>query len=943
MPEANASPSSLTFLFTDIEGSTNLWEQYPDAMKTALALHDALIRQVIEKQGGKIFKTVGDAFYAVFTRPDNALMAAVESQRRLDMQNWQGVPGIRVRMALNTGTAEERGEDYFGPALNRVSRLLSAGHGGQMLLSLSTKEALGDVPASIELRDLGERRLKDLSRPERIFQVIATDLPADFPPLITLEAVPNNLPTALSSFVGREREVTEIKRLLSSKHLVTLTGAGGCGKTRLSIQVAADLLDQFPNGVWFIELAPLTDPATVPSAIASAMGIREDPAKPVLAAVAESLRNKSILLILDNCEHLIGICAEAADTLLRSSPNLKIIASSREALGIGGETIWRVPSLPESESFRLFCERAAAVAPNFTATEQTMPSIVQICRRLDGIPLAIELAAARVNVLHVDQIAARLNDRFRLLTGGSRTALPRQRTLRAAIDWSYDLLAEPERMLFRKVSAFAGGFSLDAAEAVCATAQAPKQDILDLLSRLVEKSLVTVDKIESEARYSLLDMVRQYGRDRLLESGEAEEVGRRHLDYFLGLAERAAPELVGPDQVRWFDRLDHEHENFRAALAWCQGDPGGVDTALRLTAALSRFWFTRGYFEEGRRWLQEAMSRATATSKRTIEWAKALRGAGRLALVQDDYVTARSLFEESFAIFRELNDRDAMAATLVILANTSRAQRDLSQAESEAEAALSQYRELGATRGIATAITTLGMVFHERGQRERARDLLQESLSLFRELNVNDGIAHNLDALGVIASSQGEYVMARSLHEESLAIHRTLGDKGKILAVLCNLGHACLGQGDLDAAESAFKESFQISAQLGVRRFSSIALHNLGLSALKRGDRKSAREYLLNALRDRADLGVQIDVAHSLEGIAALSVQEGNPGRATRLLAVAGKLRATLDAPRERAEEDRHQELLRSLRQQLQPQDFEAQWAAGESMPVSEAIAYALL
>src|SRR5437762_4119120 len=410
----------------------------------------------------------------------------------------EGIPDLRVRMALNTGTAEERDGDYFGPALNRVSRLLSAGHGGQVLLSLNTKEALPELPAFIELRDLGERRLKDLSRPERIFQVVASGLPSDFPPLNTLEAVPNNLPTALSSFVGREREVAEIKRMLFSTHLLTLTGSGGCGKTRLSIQVAADVLDRFPNGVWFVEFARVSDPEAVPSAIAEAMGVREDPSKTVLATVADNFRNKSVLLILDNCEHLIDACAETANALLRGSANFRIMASSREALGIGGETIWRVPSLRETESLRLFCERAAAVAPNFSPTQQSLSSVLEICRRLDGIPLALELAAARVNVLHVDQIAARLNDRFRLLTGGSRTALPRQRTLRAAIDWSYDLLTEPERFLLRRISIFAGGFSLDAAETVCADALVPKQDVLDLLSHLVEKSLVTTDKVESE-------------------------------------------------------------------------------------------------------------------------------------------------------------------------------------------------------------------------------------------------------------------------------------------------------------------------------------------------------------------------------------------------------------------------------------------------------------
>jgi predicted ATPase/class 3 adenylate cyclase len=921
---------ALTFLFTDIEGSTTLWEQYPDAMKSVLAAHDALIRHAIEDHGGRIFKTVGDAFHGVFPEAESALRAAIESQRGLNRQTWKGIPRLRVRMALNTGIAEERDGDYFGPALNRLSRLLAAGHGGQTLLSLTTKEALPALPDCVELRDMGERRLKDLSRSERIFQVVVPDLPSDFPPLITLEAVPNNLPKAVSGFVGREQELAEVKRLLSTTHLLTLTGSGGCGKTRLSLQIAADLLDTFPGGVWFVELATLSDPARVPSAIAIATGIREDPSKAILTSIAENLHNRTALLILDNCEHLINACAQVTDALLRGCPNLKIMASSREALGILGETIWRVPSLPEGDSVRLFFERALAIAPNFVLTNRNKPSVIQICHRLDGIPLAIELAAARVNVLHVDQIAARLNDRFRLLTGGSRTALPRQRTLRAAIDWSYDLLAESERRLFRRVSVFAGGFSLEAAETVCAGDKASMEEVLDLLSRLVEKSLVLVEKVEFEARYSMLDMVRQYGRERLLECGEAEVSARRHRDYFLTLAEKAVPELIGSDQASWFDRLDFEHENFRAALTWCQAEAEGIDSALRLTAALSRFWFVRGYFEEGRMWLKDAITRATAV-KRTAEWAKALRGAGTLALMQDDYVSSRSLYEEAFAIFQELDDRGAMAATLVSLANTSWAQRQFTSAQSEAEEALKRFRELGTARGIATALSILAATLHQRAEDERARSLLEESLTIFRQLNLKDGIAHNLDALGVIASSNGDFATSRSLHGESLAIHRQLGDKAKISTVLSNVGHASLGLGDLDAAEAAFTESLQVARQLGGRRWLALALHNLGLTALNRGDYKLAREHLLNALRDRAELGDNVDIAYSLEGLAALDVAEGNLTRAARMLGSAEALRATIGVPRERSEEDRYQQLMHSLRTQLNTEHFETEWAAGKS------------
>lgn len=945
----------LTFLFTDIEGSTNLWERYPEAMKTALAQHDALIRHTIERHGGQIFKTVGDAFYAVFSEAAKALEAALESQRVLYLHTWEGIPGLKVRMALTTGTAEARDGDFFGPALNRVARLLTAGHGGQTLLSLSTREALQRLPRDVELRDMGERRLKDLSRPERIFQVVVADLPADFPPLQTLEAVPNNLPTALTSFVGREREIAEVKRLLAATHLLTLTGSGGCGKTRLSLQVAADLLDTFPGGVWFVELAALSDPATVPSAIANAMRVREDPTKPIVTSIIENVGQKTALIILDNCEHLVGACAQLTDALLRSCPNLRIMASSREALGIAGETVWRVPSLPipdvrnlpsveelaQTEAVRLFCDRAIAVAPGFTLTEQNAPAVAQVCQRLDGIPLAIELAAARVNVLHVDQIAARLNDRFRLLTGGSRTALPRHRTLRAAVDWSYDLLADTERKLLCRISVFAGGYTLDAAEQVCSGGDVQSEDVLDLLSRLVEKSLVMVEKSESDARYSLLEMVRQYSRDRLLESGEAESIGRRHRDFFLTLAELAVPELMSADQVRWFDRLDAELENLRAALSWCQSEPDGVDQELRLAAALSRFWFIRGYFEEARSWLKDAMARAGSTAKRTSEWAKVLRGAARLALSQGDYISARSLYEESLAIFRQLGDRGAVAATLVSLGGTAHSQGEVVLARAYFEEALQKFRELGGRRGIASALSALAIALHSQGEESRARTMLEESLAIFRELNQKDGIAYNLDVLGVVVASQGDYALSRSLHEESTELQRRIGNKPGLTTSLLNLGSVAVNQGDLATAESVLREGLSLANQLGDKGSIALASHNLGLVALRREDQKSAKEYLRHAFHIRVGLADKVNLAYSFEGFGKLALAEGDAARSARMFASAETLRQQAGAPLPTSERFEFDEAIRKIRSELSEPVFEEEWQAGRSMSLTDAISYA--
>ncbi|MFN8473690.1 MAG: adenylate/guanylate cyclase domain-containing protein [Anaerolineae bacterium] len=605
----NRPSGTVTFLFTDIEGSTQLWERFPQAMQTALARHDALLQQTIEGHSGYVFKTVGDAFCAAFTTASDGLHAALAAQRALSTEAWGDVGAIRVRMALHTGAAEERDADYFGPPVNRVARLLSAGAGGQVLLSGVTFELLkGMLPEGCTFRDLGDHHLKDLGQPEHVYQLLAADLPSDFPPIKTLDTFPNNLPVELTSFIGREREMAEVKSLLANARLLTLIGPGGTGKTRLSTQLAADLLTTFPDGAWLVELAPLADPALVLQTVAATFNLRERPGLALNDMLHGYLRHKRLLLLLDNCEHLVEACARLADTLLRVCPLLRVVASSREALGISGETIFRVPalSLPDadgattdalrcSEAAQLFVERAAAAQPRFALTDRNAGAVAQICRRLDGIPLALELAAARVRVLSAEQIAARLDDRFRLLTGGSRTALPRQQTLRALIDWSYDLLPDEERALLRRLSVFVGGWTLEAAEAVTGD-----PDTLDRLAQLVDKSLVQVDEDGGDARYGLLETIRQYARDRLLEAGDAEEVRDAHLRYFLGLAEATSPGIAFPPlgiaSQDSLDRCEREKDNLRAAMEWAvEKDP---EVSLRLATALASFWIVYGYRRE---------------------------------------------------------------------------------------------------------------------------------------------------------------------------------------------------------------------------------------------------------------------------------------------------------------------------------------------------------
>ncbi|HKV44222.1 MAG TPA: AAA family ATPase, partial [bacterium] len=517
---------TVTFVFTDIEGSTALLQRLGDTpYADALAEHRRILCTVFTDRGGQRVDTAGDAMLVVFPRARDAVGAAVAGQRALRAHRWPEDARLQVRMGMHTGEPVAVADEYIGLDLHRAARICRAGHGGQILLSRATASLIDErLPDGVSLRDLGTHRLKDLRSPERLFQVVHPDLPAEFPPVASVDTHAHNLPHPVSSFVGRDREIAEVTRLISTSRLVTLTGAGGCGKTRLALRVAAAVLEAYPDGVWLVELAALADPALVLQSVASAVGVREVSGHPLPAAVVEHLRAKKLLLLVDNCEHLVEACAQAARTLLNACPELRVLATSQEVLGIPGEVAWRVPSLSlpdvcgdsdiralaECEAVRLFVERAAAVQPSFVLTARSAAAVADVCRALDGIPLAIELAAARVAALPVEEIAARLNDRFALLTQGERAALPRHRTLRAAMDWSYHLLPEAERALLRRLAVFAGGWTLEAAEAVCATDGAVGFYVLDLLTQLVLKSLVLIDQ-QAPARYRFLETVRQYG------------------------------------------------------------------------------------------------------------------------------------------------------------------------------------------------------------------------------------------------------------------------------------------------------------------------------------------------------------------------------------------------------------------------------------------------
>ena len=807
----NLPEGTITFLFTDVEASTRLWERFPDIMQTALARHDTLLSDCVEAHGGHLFKRLGDGFHAAFATPEDGLAAALAAQIALHTQTW-GLPQdtpLRVRMALHTGQAELRAADYFGLPLSRTARLLAAAHGGQTLVSENTAALLADtMPQGAELRSLGRHRLKDLAQPQEVFQLLHPKLPQDFPLPRSLEAFTHNLPLQLSSFVGREAEITQAKQLLSGNRLLTLTGTGGAGKTRLALQAAAEVIEQFEHGVWIVELAALNEGGLVEQEIAVVLGLREEGEKTLRQTLIDALRPKSLLLILDNCEHLIDACAHLAETLLRACPNLRLLTTSREALAIDGEALLPLSSLsmpdnPEQaetealaqcEAVRLFIDRATTALPTFRFSAGNAQAIAQVCARLDGLPLALELAAARVKVLTPQQIAGRLDDRFRLLSGGSRTALPRQQTLRALIDWSYDLLAPTEQTLLRRLSVFSGGWSLEGAEVVCSGGSVEDWEVLDLLSRLVAKSLVVVEPpSEGQVRYHLLENLRRYARERLAETEEASELPIRHRNWFLAHAEAAEPHLSGPQQGSWLNQLARDHDNLRVALAFSHDRDGDAEVELRLATALWKFWWIRGHFREGRGFLRRALARSESADE-SIR-AKAFNDLGILADAQGDYQSAVSCYQESLEMCRSVGD--------------------------EAK--------------TAQALNNLGNTFSSLGDWEGARDYYEQSLAIYRAHGDEGRTAILMMNIGIVANHQQDYDRARSLYEESLAIFRKRNDRGQLAAVLLNLGELTCNLTEYDAARFYLLESLQIAETLGSKELIASILLTLGYTAWPQG------------------------------------------------------------------------------------------------------------
>ncbi len=887
------SVASHTFLFTDIEGSTTRWEHNPDAMTIALPRHDAILREAIETHGGAVFKTVGDAFCAAFAQASEALAGAIAAQRALYAEPWpDAIDGLRVRMALHTGVTDYRDGEYVGPLFNRLARLMAAAHGGQILLSsITTREVQDHLPPGITLRDMGERRLRDLIQPEHIFQVVVPDLPASFPPLHTLDMRVTNLPTQPTPFVGRERELDAVKTLLAKTRLLTLTGPGGTGKTRLVLQSAADLLDDFADGVFFVALAAVSDPDLAPEAIARTLEVAET-GEPLADLIQRHLREKTALLVLDNFEQIIP-AAPLVSTLLAGAPHLKILVTSRETLHLYGEQEYAVPplgiprqedyaslaALSQSEAVTFFVQRAQAVLPEFRLTEENAPVIAQICVRVDGLPLAIELAAARIKLLAPKAMLERMDKRLATLTGGPRDLPPRQRALRNAIGWSYNLLDDAEKTLFARLAVFTGGWTLAAAEAVCGSPSPPPDmgtaggglpreltppedlaaeiDVLGGVDSLLNKSLLRCeDRCDGEARFVMLQTIHEYALEKLDASGELPALRRRHAEYVLSIARERTE--IGSDRerlVEWLDRLEPDRTNLRAVLDWLH-QQNDIDTLLQLVDLVYPLWSVRTHYTEGRQWIERVIPFTRQQSPQR-HW-NMCRRAAWLAARQRDYHRALELHQEALDGARTMHDPSKIAEMLLNLAND----RVMMQ------------------------------------QWDQAQDLYEQALALYRDLDSKEDIALVLNNLGETARMQGDYPRARTLYEESYALFKAIEQE----ELPGNLAFVALYQHDLERARTLFEEHLTLAQKAGSNG----------------------------------------DVLGGLVGMAGTAVRGGHPQEAARWFGAAAAAFEAFDYLFDPADQAEHDRYLAETRAQLDPGTFDEAWSAGRALSLDAAVEEAL-
>lgn len=792
MPDNPSFPTgTVTFLFSDVEGSTELLQRLGERYDRVLNAHNRILREAFTTHAGVEVGTEGDSFFVVFPSARSAVEAALAAQRGLAAHDFGDGVKVRVRMGLHTGEGRLVDGNYRGLDVHRAARIAAAGHGGQVLVSETTRALVEGSPGQeIGFTYLGEHHLKDLEHPDHLYQLTAEGLQSAFPPPRSVDSRPHNLVAPVSSFVGREQQVRDVRKLLRDNRLVTLTGPGGTGKSRLSVQVGFDLLPHFRDGVFLVTLAGISDPDLVPAAAAQALGVRQQGVGSLESAVRQHLASRDLLLILDNFEHVLSAAFFVSD-LMASTTLLKILVTSRAPLRLSSEQEYPVPplslppesrpggleSLRTSEAVTLFLQRARAVRPDFQLTRQNAEEIARICRRLDGLPLALELAAARIRTLEPSEVARRLDRSLSLLTGGARDLPARQQTLRNAIAWSYDLLEPPLQDLFSKLGVFAGGFSLEAAEAICC------DDALDQLEVLAEQSLVRTTLDQFGARYVMLNPVREYAREKLESTGAAAETLRRHAEYFLDLAERAGGELQGPSQVEWLRRLESENDNLRAVMGWALAN-GEDRIAARLGWALWMFWWLHGHHQEGRTSMEALLRREPADAERC----RAVAVAGAMAVVQADHATANAWFREGIALARQIGDVECLAFCLQSLGLSCLNTMEWDEATSALQEALALYEQQGNLMMSAGSRTNLGTAAFMQGRLEEAEKHTGEGLALARRLGDPLGKYFGLYTLAQVAMVRGDLGKAAGLLKEGLAVVAEVGNPTRMTYYLQTYG-----------------------------------------------------------------------------------------------------------------------------------------------------------
>ncbi len=904
---------TLTFLFTDIEGSTALLGRLrEDVYAQVLAGHHALIRSALAAHDGSEANTMGDGFFAVFSSPRGCVAAVLQMQQALQGHAWPGGERVRVRMGIHCGDAARTETGLVGLEVHRAARVAAVGHGGQVLVSESAAVLVRDgLPPGAALADLGVHRLKDLGRPERIFQLHAAGMRAEFPPLRSLgnPALPNNLPVQLSGFIGRDREVAEVRALVESGRLVTLTGAGGAGKTRLGLQVAAELLDGSGDGVWLAELAAVTDQDAVPAAICDALRLAVDPGRPSLEALLDALALQDVLIVVDNCEHLIGGCAKTAEAIVRHCPRVHLLATSREPLGVGGERIYRVPSLSlpgpgdsapapgSSDAVALFAERARAHGVVLDVDGPAGPLVVSVCRRLDGMPLAIELAVARLRSMSLAELGDRLDQRFRLLTGGSRTALERQQTLAATVGWSYSLLTGAERVLLGRLSVFAGGFGLDAAEAVCGSGDLDVLDVAALLGSLVDKSLVVAEPAGESLRYRLLETIRLFAAERLVEAGDdqAAAVAAAHCAHFLAVAETAAGYLTGPEQGIWLARLDADQANLRRAAGYAAGRPDGTALVLRLGAALGwRYWLARSREQEALGLLVPVLRRPDAGADPAL-FAAALIAASAVACYVD-VPMARQLADQAVQVTRPLGDERLLCRALGVLCDAH----------------------------------------FFAGEPQAARPFAQEAVELARPLGDDVLLAESLTGY-LFTTDPGQDA---DLWAEAIACTERSGDHFINCLLHNNAGVYALEAGDLPAARAHLEAAAQAGKQIGYPE--TLVMANLSRVQRAEGDPAGARSTLETVLRINRRNGNSSYMAGAILCLACLTGDAADWDLAAVLCGAAEAFVDRAGSPWEESEARERQDLLDQARAHLGEEQLERAYARGKALSLEKALDLAL-